>query len=57
VRPTTGGEEMKLFVDELIEIIYEKNSIHFDFDEDMNGGECDCYLHTTVKTIVEYWGE
>lgn len=48
---------MKLFVDELIEIIYEKNSIHFDFDEDMNGGECDCYLHTTVKTIVEYWGE
>jgi hypothetical protein len=21
----------------------------------MNGGDCDCKIHTTLNTIVEYW--
>jgi len=41
---------------ELIDKIYEDNSIHFDFDEDM-GGDCDCHLHTTIKTIVKFMEE
>ena len=44
-------------IDQLITEIYNQNSIHFDFDEDMNGGGCDCALHTTIKTIIQYWGE
>jgi hypothetical protein len=44
-------------IQELVDLIYDENSIHFDFDEDMNGGDCDCSLHTTLKTIVQYWGE
>jgi len=21
------------------------------------GGDCDCHIHTTLKTIVKYWHE
>jgi aminoglycoside/choline kinase family phosphotransferase len=30
---------------------------HFDFMENMNGGDCDCNLHMTMNTIIKYWGE
>ncbi len=36
--------------------IYEQNYSHFDFMDNM-GGDCDCNLHTTMKTILTYWGE
>jgi hypothetical protein len=45
----------KLLVQDLIERIYEDNFSHFDLDENMGGEECDCHLHTTMKTIVNYW--
>lgn len=41
-------------VDELINYIYEENLGHFEFMENMNGGDCDCNLHTTIVTIVKY---
>lgn len=44
-------------IDQLVNAIYEDNQNHFDFDEDMNGGDCDCSLHTTMNTIMQYWGE
>ena len=45
----------KLLVQDLIERIYEENSSHFDYEDSMGGDDCDCYLHTTIKTIVSYW--
>ena len=44
-------------VQELVNEIYEDNLYHFEFQENMGGPECDCHLHTTMKTIVKYWGE
>jgi hypothetical protein len=41
-------------VDELINYIYEENLSHFEFMENMNGGDCDCSLHTTMNTIISY---
>ena len=46
-----------MLVEDLIVKVYEDNYSHFDFMENMNGGECDCNLHVTMKTILEYWGE
>jgi hypothetical protein len=42
-------------IDELITMIYEDNLNHFEFHENMGGEDCDCHLHTTLKTIVHYW--
>jgi hypothetical protein len=28
---------------------------HFEFHENMGGEDCDCHLHTTLETIVQYW--
>jgi hypothetical protein len=50
----TQAKYKSVTVLELIDKIYDDNSIHFDFDEDMNGGDCDCNLHTTLNTIVKY---
>ena len=44
-------------IDELVTTIYEDNLNHFEFMENMNCGECDCNLHTTLNTIMQYWGE
>jgi hypothetical protein len=38
-------------IDELVTMIYEDNLEHFDVAEH----DCDCYLHITLKTIVDYW--
>ena len=43
-------------INELINEIYEDNYSHLEFDENM-GGDCDCHIHTTLKTIVKYSGE
>ena len=45
-------------IDELVTDIYEKNLSHFEFMENMNGGDCDCNLHITMDTIyhhMEWW--
>ena len=41
-------------VDELINQIYEDNYSHFDFMDNMNGGDCDCNLHQTINVIAMY---
>ena len=43
-------------IDDLVTIIYEDNFSHLDFMDNM-GGDCDCNIHTTLNTILEYWGE
>jgi len=42
-------------IDELVTEIYEDNLDHFEFMENMNGGDCDCALHNTMTTILKYW--
>ena len=42
-------------IDELVTTIYEDNYSHFDFMDNMNGGDCDCALHLTMDTIIKYW--
>jgi hypothetical protein len=44
-------------IGELVQAIYEENLNHFEFMENMNGGDCDCNLHSTMETIMKYWGE
>ena len=43
-------------IDELVTSIYEENLSHIEFMENMNGGECDCNIHTTMDTIYNYMG-
>lgn len=43
-------------VDELINSIYEDNYSHFDFMENMNGGDCDCTLHQCMWLIQTHAG-
>jgi hypothetical protein len=44
-------------IHELVEEIYEDNLSHFEFEENMGGDPCDCSLHITMNTIMQYWGE
>ena len=44
-------------INELVMEIYEQNYSHFDFHENMGGDPCDCNLHITMNTIMQYWGE
>jgi len=44
-------------IDELVTEIYEDNLSHFEFEENMGGDPCDCNLHITMNTIMQYWGE
>ena len=44
-------------INELVMEIYEQNYSHFDFMDNMGGEDCDCNLHITMRTILEYWGE
>jgi hypothetical protein len=41
-------------IDELVTSIYEDNYSHFEFMENMNGGDCDCNLHQTMNLIAMY---
>ena len=42
-------------IQELVNEIYEDNLSHFEFMENMSGGDCDCHLHYTMNLIVRYW--
>ena len=44
-------------IQELVMEIYEDNLSHFEFMENMNGGDCDCTLHQCMWLIRQYWGE
>lgn len=44
-------------IHELVQEIYEDNMSHFEFMDNMNGGDCDCYLCVTMQVILKYWGE
>ena len=41
-------------LDELITFIYEDNYSHIEFMENMNGGDCDCNIHSAMNLIMEY---
>jgi hypothetical protein len=41
-------------IDELLTAIYEDNFSHFEFMENMNGGDCDCFLHQAMALVVSY---
>jgi hypothetical protein len=41
-------------LDELITIIYEDNYSHIEFMENMNGGDCDCNIHSAMNLIESY---
>ena len=43
-------------VDELMRKIYDDNFSHFDFMDNMNGGDCDCKLHNAMDLMYEYGG-
>lgn len=43
-----------MLVDDLIIKVYEDNYSHMDFMENMNGGDCDCVLHSFFKVIEVY---
>ena len=44
-------------IHELVQEIWEDNFSHFEFMDNMNGGDCDCNLHMTMDIIMKYWGE
>ena len=46
MKPTT--------VQGLAKAIYEDNYDHFDFMDNMNGGDCDCYLCGAMNIIALY---
>ena len=46
--------KIPVYVDDLIVQIYEDNFSHFDFIENMNGGDCDCALHSAMNIIHGY---
>lgn len=43
-------------INQLVNEIYEDHYSHIEFDDNMVG-DCDCHIHTTLKTIVKYWHE
>ena len=42
-------------IQELFEEIYNDNFSHIDFIDNM-GGDCNCDIHTTLNTMMYYWG-
>lgn len=54
VSPLIYNNHMRT-IDELVNEMYMDNEQHLEYMENMNGGDCDCNIHTTLNTIVEYW--
>ena len=42
-------------IDELVNEIYMDNEQHLEFMENMNGGDCDCKIHSSLELITKYW--
>ena len=43
-----------MMINDLVQTIYDDNYSHLDFMDNM-GGDCDCNIHTTLNTILQYW--
>ena len=43
-----------LTVGRLVDNIYNDNFSHLELIDNM-GGDCDCVIHTTLATILDYW--
>lgn len=43
-------------VEHLLSDIYEDHWSHIDFIDAMNGGDCDCVIHSTLNMICKYAG-
>jgi hypothetical protein len=41
-------------INQLINEIYMDNEQHLEYMENMNGGDCDCNIHSTLNMIVAY---
>jgi hypothetical protein len=41
---------------QLMSDIYEDNWSHIDFMDNMNGGDCDCNVHSALYFIAKYAG-
>ena len=54
VSPLIYNNHMRT-IDELVNEMYMDNEPHLEYMENMNGGDCDCNIHTTLNTIVKYW--
>ncbi len=52
---TRGVAHKVRTVDELVNDMYMDNESHLEYMENMNGGDCDCNINTTLNTIVKYW--
>ena len=50
---TTTNEKT---IAQLVEHIYEDHFSHVDFIDNM-GGTCNCAIHNTLDTILEYWSK
>jgi hypothetical protein len=44
-------------IQELVQEIYDENFSHLELIDNMASGDCDCRIHMTLNTILEYWGE
>jgi len=40
--------------DKVITIIYEDNSSHLEFMDNMGGEDCDCIIHNVLNYLHEY---
>lgn len=49
------GQLRALTVGQLVDEICENNFSHIEFIENMNGGDCDCNVHSALTLILEYW--
>jgi hypothetical protein len=41
-------------VDKLINKIYEHNYSHIEFNWNMGGEECKCFIHKILNTLIQY---
>jgi hypothetical protein len=60
-RVLQGGKVMSATVkpytiEELMQEMFEDNYSHLELIDSM-GGDCDCNIHTTMNTVMKYWGE
>ena len=49
------GQLRALTVGQLVDEIYNNHYSHIDFIYNMNGGDCDCNIHSALNLILEYW--
>lgn len=49
-----GGMTTLEIFDKVINIIYEDNSSHLEFEDNMGGEDCDCIIHNVLNYLHEY---